>query len=44
MSTGQWVYLLVQDLASGRVQTIEDNRAALAAKNPQEVSGGDGSW
>lgn len=40
MPKGQWMYLLVQDLQTGRVLTIEDNRAmhdALGkAKSPGE--------
>ena len=37
MSSGEFVYVLVQDKANGRVQTIIDNRAALTA---QRLAGG----
>lgn len=40
MGQGEFVYLLVQDLASGNVFTLIDNRALLdglaQAKTPQE--------
>jgi import inner membrane translocase subunit TIM21 len=32
MSSGEFVYVLVQDKQSGRVITVVDNRAALTAK------------
>ena len=31
MPSGEFVYILVQDKATGRVQTVVDNRAALTA-------------
>lgn len=37
MSSGEYVYILVQDKRSGRVITVVDNRAALTAK---QLSGG----
>jgi mitochondrial import inner membrane translocase subunit TIM21 len=37
MSANEFVYILVQDKADGRTQTIVDNRAALAA---QHMAGG----
>lgn len=37
MSSGEFVYVLVQDKQSGRVITVVDNRAALTAK---QLSGG----
>ena len=37
MPSGEFVYILVQDKQSGRVQTLVDNRAALTA---QRLSGG----
>jgi import inner membrane translocase subunit TIM21 len=31
MPKGQWMYLLVQDMQTGRVMTLEDNRAMYEA-------------
>lgn len=40
MKKGEWMYLLVQDYDTGRVMTIEDNRAMYDAlkksKSPEE--------
>jgi len=40
MNAGEWSYLLVQDLQTGRVYTLQDNRAMIdamyKAKSPEE--------
>lgn len=36
MSSGEWVYLCVQDLQTGHVITLQDNRAMLAAQSQAE--------
>lgn len=32
MTSGEWVYLCVQDLQTGHVITLQDNRAMLATQ------------
>lgn len=32
MERGEWVYLCVQDMSSGHVITLHDNRAMLSAQ------------